>query len=153
MKKLSQIFLGIIMLITLSSFTINDDIKQPLKDGYKFLHCSGVMAFRFEDKIGFCIPSTDLHIYGFYEFSDIYLYDWSDRGCLIWVAQDSGNGEKWAIFNGFRGKLETEFLYDFGGVTSLPTKIKYDKKANIATYEINALKNGENVKFEIEVKE
>ena len=153
MKKFSQIVFGIIMLFTLSSFTTVDDEKEPLKDGYTFIHCSGIMAFEYNNQIGFCIPSTHLHIYGFYDFSDIYSYDWSSRGYLIWVAKGEGNAKKWAIFNGFEGKLETAFIYDFGGAASLPTKISHDKKTGITIYEVNALKNGKTVKFEIEIIE
>ena len=157
MNRLKLFAASALALILLSSATVedNDDVKSPLKPGYTYIHHSGVMAFGYNNQIGFCIPSTDLYIYGFYDFSDIYSYDWSNRDYLIWVARGEGKDKKWAVFNGFEGKLETDFLYEYSGAINLPNKIGYDSIAYRAIYEVKARTSpgGELTTFQIKVIE
>ena len=140
MNRLKLFAASALTLILLSSAIAEDkdDVKSPLKPGYTYIHHSGVMVFEYNNQIGFCFPMTHLYIYGFYDFSDIYSYDWADRGYLIWVARGEGKDKKWAIFNGFTGELETDFLYEYSGAVNLPDKIGYDKETGYATYEIKA---------------
>ena len=126
-KHLKTLAVSALALILLCSATErdDDDDRSPLKDGFELIHSGFVMCFKHNGQYGFAIGSSQPHIYGYYDFSDIYMGNWEDHGYLIWVARGKEDERKWGVFNGVTGQMETEFIYD---KYSLFTKVGRDEK-------------------------
>ena len=125
-KNIKTLAVSALALMLLCSATVrDDDDRSPLKDGFELIHSGFIMCFKHNGQYGFAIGSSNPYIYGYYDFSDIYVWDWVGQGCLIWVARGEGDEKKWGVFNGSTGEMETEFLYD--KYTQF-TKVGYDEK-------------------------
>lgn len=131
-KLLKTLAVSVLALILLCSATVrDDDDRSPLKDGFELVHSGFVMCFKHNGQYGFAIGSSQPHIYGYYDFSDIYVWDWGSQGYLIWVARGKEDERKWGVFNGVTGQMETEFIYD---KYSLFTKVGRDEKTMESIY-------------------
>ena len=131
-KHLKTLAVSALALILLCSATVrDDDDRSPLKDGFELIHSGFVMCFKHNGQYGFAIGSSQPHIYGYYDFSDIYVWDWGSQGYLIWVARGKEDERKWGVFNGVTGQMETEFIYD---KYSLFTKVGRDEKTMETIY-------------------
>ena len=132
-KHLKILAVSALALMLLCSATVNDgdDDRYPLKDGFELIHSGFVMCFKYNGQYGFAIGSSQPYIYGYYDFSDIYVWDWGSQGYLIWVACGKGDEKKWGVFNGLTGEIKTEFVYD--KYTQF-TKVGYDEKTMETIY-------------------
>lgn len=131
-KLLKTLAVSVLALILLCSATVrDDDDRSPLKDGFELIHSGFVMCFKHNGQYGFAIGSSHPYIYGYYDFSDIYMGNWEDHGYLIWVARGKEDERKWGVFNGVTGQMETEFIYD---KYSLFTKVGRDEKTMETIY-------------------
>lgn len=131
-KHLKTLAVSALAMMLLCSATVrDDDDRYPLKDGFELIHSGFVMCFKHNDQYGFAIGSSHPYIYGYYDFSDIYVWDWGSQGYLIWVARGKEDERKWGVFNGVTGQMETEFIYD---KYSLFTKVGRDEKTMETIY-------------------
>ena len=137
-KHLKTLAVSALALMLLCSATVNDgdDDRYPLKDGFELIHSGFLMCFKHNDQYGFAIGSSQPYIYGYYDFSDIYVCDWSNQGCLIWVAWGKGDEKKWGVFDGSSGEMKTEFIYDR---FSEFTRVEYDEKTYRATFQAKVM--------------